>query len=209
MDKIKGIANFLYKNFGPLVVFYIANHIWGLKTATFVSLVFTVIEVIQLKAAKKEITAFFKFSAAMALLFGVLDLTLENAFFYKIEASITNLFTAFFFGITLFQNKPLIQQFAEQQGRTSKDQSEDKTYFFRLLTIVWTIYFVIKAAIYLWINLNSDVEQGLIIRSIVGNVSFGILLFVSIGLARPIWNLLMRLKVMPSTRKSHLNIGPV
>lgn len=207
MEKLKGVAIFLYKNFGPLIVFYIANHFWGLKTAILVSLVFTVIEVVQLKASKKEITTFFKFSVAMALVFGVLDLTLENAFFYKIEASITNLFTAFFFGITLFQPKPLIQQFAEQQGRTSKDQSEDKTFFFRLLTMVWTFYFIIKATIYLWINLNSDVEQGLIVRAIIGNVSFGIMLFVSIGLARPIWNLLVQLKVMPSARKSNVNIG--
>jgi intracellular septation protein A len=200
MEKIKGIALFLYKNFGPLIVFYVANHFWGLKTAIAVSLVFTVAEIIHYKIAKKEITTFFKFSVVMTFVFGALDLTLENAFFYKIEATVTNLFTAFFFGITLIQPKPLIQQFAEQQGRTSKDQSVDKTFFFRLLTMVWTFYFVLKAALYLWINLNSDIEQGLIVRTIIGNVSFAIMLFVSIGLARPIWNLLVKLKWMPSSR---------
>ncbi|MBL7672123.1 MAG: septation protein IspZ [Bdellovibrionaceae bacterium] len=207
MEKIKGIALFFYKNFGPLIVFYVANHFWGLKTAIAVSLVFTVAEIIHYKISKKEITTFFKFSVALTFVFGVLDLTLENAFFYKIEATVTNLFTAFFFGITLFQPKPLIQQFAEQQGRTLKEQSIDKTFFFRLLTMVWTFYFILKAILYLWINLNSDLEQGLIVRTIIGNVSFGIMLFVSIGLARPIWNLLVKLKVMPSARSQNKNIG--
>ncbi|MBK7962665.1 MAG: hypothetical protein IPK04_16610 [Bdellovibrionales bacterium] len=114
---------------------------------------------------------------------------------------------ALFFGITLFQPKPLIQQFAEQQGRTLKEQSIDKTFFFRLLTMVWTFYFILKAILYLWINLNSDLEQGLIVRTIIGNVSFGTMLFVSIGLARPIWNLLVKLKVMPSARSQNKNIG--
>jgi intracellular septation protein A len=200
MEKIKGIVQFLFKNFGPLLVFYLANRFWGLKTAIVVSLIFTVGEIIHTKFAKQELTMFFKFSVVMALIFGTLDLTLESAFFYKIEATLTNLFTAFFFGITLFQPKPLIQQFAEQQGRTSKEQSNDKTFFFRLLTMVWTLYFVIKSALYLWINLNSNIEQGLILRFIIGNVSFGIMFFSSIVLARPLWNILEKIKWMPSSR---------
>lgn len=200
MERIKDIGLFLYKNFGPLIVFYIANHFWGLKSAIAFALIFTVAEIIHYKIAEKEITTFFKFSLTMTFIFGILDLTLDNAFFYKIEATVTNLFTAILFGITLFQPTPLVQQFAEQQGRTSKDQSMDKTFFFRLLTFVWTIYFIVKAALYLWINLNSDVEQGIIVRAVVGNISLAIMLFVSIGLARPIWNLMVRLKIMPSAR---------
>ncbi len=136
MEKIKGIIQFLFKNFGPLLVFYLANRFWGLKTAIVVSLIFTVGEIIHTKFAKQELTMFFKFSVVMALIFGTLDLTLESAFFYKIEATLTNLFTAFFFGITLFQPKPL----------------------------------------------------------------FGIMFFGSIVLARPLWNILEKIKWMPSSR---------
>lgn len=164
------------------------------------SVLFTIAEVIHLKLAKKEMTTFFKFSVGMTLIFGALDLTLENAFFFKLEATISNLFTAFFFAITLFQPKPLIQQFAEQQGKTSTEQSADKTFFFRLQTLIWTFYFVTKAFVYLWINLNSDFEKGMIIRFLIGNISFWIMMFLSLGLARPFWHLLLKMKLMPSTR---------
>lgn len=200
MEKIKKIAVFVYQNFGPLVAFAMANRVWGLKAAIMVSVGVTVAEIVHYRVAKKELSQFFKFSAAIAVLFGALDLYLDNAFFFKIEATITNLMTAFFFGITLFQDKPLIQQFTEQQGRTSTETSDDKTFFFQFLTLIWTLYFIAKAIIYLWINFNTTTEDALILRMLVGNASFAVMLFISIGLSRPLWNVMQKWKLLPSAR---------
>ncbi len=200
MNRFLSILTFILKNFGPLIVFYFANHIWGLKTAIAVSMGYAFVEWLQLWRTGQKATLFFRFSVAMTLIFGILDLSMDSAFFYKIEATVSNLFTAFFFSITLFQSKPLIQQFAEQQQRTSMEQSADKTYFFGILTMIWTIYFVAKAFVYLWTNFNLENEQGLLIRLVVGNVSFGILLAASIFLSRPFWNLLVKMKLLPSMR---------
>ncbi|KYG63962.1 hypothetical protein AZI86_14225 [Bdellovibrio bacteriovorus] len=203
MQKFKEILKFLFLNFGPLIVFYGVNRFYDFKTALITSLVYSSLEIAVHLVRKKPITRFFKFSVLMTCGFGVLDLWLGNAFFFKMEAGVSSLITAFFFGYSLFSGKPLIQEFAEQQNRISSDfQSEDKTFFFKVMTFLWTLYFVIKGAFYLWLGFSTDLESSLIIRLIFGNASFWVLFFVSITFGRQFYKLLEKAQVLPSQRRA-------
>nr|WP_295902438.1 septation protein IspZ [uncultured Bdellovibrio sp.] len=194
------LLKWILGNFGPMIVFYGAVYFWNLKVAIFLSLLVTVIEIVRFKIQKKSMSPFFIFSSGMALLFGILDLTLQNAFFFKFEAGISNLVCAVFFGLSLFHSKSLVQEIAEQQGKIDKTESPDKHFFFRIQTIAWTIYFIAKAILYTWVNFNTSLQEALVIRLLVGNVSFYVMMFISVGLARPLWIFMEKMRWMPSAR---------
>ncbi len=204
MKSVKRWFQFLYHNFAPVLVFVAANRWWSYKIAVGVALTFTFFEIIRHRYQNKNMTSFFKISAAMAVVLGVLDLLIQDALFFKFEASLSNLVMAIFFGISLRGEKSLIQQFAEEQGRTSSEPSEDKNFFFRLLTMIWVAYFVMKAGLYLWINFNFEIADASLMRMFIGNVSFGVMIFLSMGLAKPLWRILERFRIFPSMRESYI-----
>lgn len=199
-DRVKAILLFIISNFGPLIGFYIANHFWGLKVAVIFSITLVFVGFLTIKVQNKKISTFFYFSSAIVIFLGMADLLVKEPFFIKFEASLTNLFFAIFFGASLFKDKSIVQEFAEAQNRTSIEQSKDKSYFFRLFTIVWCLYFLVKAAFYLRLNFNTSLDEGLILRFIIGKVSFWFMMFISIGLPRHIWSILEKLKLFPSQR---------
>ena len=67
----------------------------------------------------------------------------------KYEAVITNAATGLAFVAGALGKKPIIQEVAEQRGQTFV-ATEEVRGFFRLFTLVWAAYFVVKAIVYLW-----------------------------------------------------------
>lgn len=202
MNKLKSLTKFILSNFGPIVGFYFVNQFWGMKAGVIASIFLVVAEYFWLKFKNEKVSTFFYFSSGMIIVFGAIDLIIQKPFFIKFEASITNLFFAVFFGLSLFKDKSIIQEIAETQKKTSEIQSEDKRFFFKCMTAFWSIYFVVKSIFYLWINLNTSLSEGLIIRMIVGKVSLWIMLFISVGLSRQIWKLFEKLRLFPSQQNT-------
>ncbi len=202
MNKFKIFLKFILSNFGPIIGFYLVNQLWGMKVGVFASIILVIAEYLWLKHKDESISTFFYFSSGMIILFGVIDLIIQKPLFIKFEASITNLFFALFFGHSIFKEKSLIQEIAETQKKTSETQSEDKKFYFKIMTCFWSIYFLGKSIFYLWINLNASLNEGLLIRMIVGKVSLWIMLFISVGLSRQIWKLFEKLKLFPSQKIS-------
>ena len=63
------------------------------------------------------------------------------------------------------------------------------------------IYLWLKSASYFWLASHVSLEEGLIIRGILGNISFYALLGISIFGAKRLKAILLQLKMMPSARK--------
>lgn len=200
MNKAVGLIRFAFSNFGPILVFYSANHFLGLKVAVLSSIIWTIGETAFHIARKKPISTFFKFSAGITIAFGLVDLYLQQSFLFKYEAALSNVMVGAFFASSLFGKKPIIREFAEAQGRISKDLTPDGEYYFKFLTVVWSIYSFAKAAFYVWVASNYSLEEGLATRATVGNLSFYALLFLSIFGAKQIKFALLKLKMLPSSR---------
>jgi len=184
-----------------MILFQIIYHFAGLKPAILGSLLFAIVEFIVLKIQRRFISPFFIFSFCLVMIFGVLDLIYTSSFFLRFESTILNLVMAGYFGLSLFKEKSLVENVAEHQGRISSEIYPDKTFFFRFMTSVWAIYFAFKAGVFLWISFNVDLEMSFMLRMIFGAGTFYALLGVSLFLNRQIWDLLLRLKLMPSTRE--------
>lgn len=206
MRLIEKLVTFVIFNFGPLIGFYIINQFWGFKVSIIVSLILIVTQFSVAKLKKKKIGSYFYYTSGIIIFFGITDLFAERPFLFKFEASLTNLLTAGYFGLSLFEDKPIVQRFAEMQNRIDDQQTPDKLFFFRFFTILWCLYFVLKAALYLWINFNTSINDGIITRVIIGKVSFWVMLFISIGLPKQIWMILERLRLFPSQREEENSI---
>lgn len=140
---------------------------------------------------------------AMPIAWGIVSFKLQNRSWYS-SLCFSLILRGFYWDIlnqSLFKEKSIIREFAELQEQTSlEQQNPDKRFFFGFLMIVWCLYFVFKSTFYLWINWNTSLEEGLLIRMIFGKLSFWIMMFVSIGLPRQIWKLLEKMRLFPYQR---------
>lgn len=200
MSKAFGLLRFLSSNFGPILAFYIGNHFWGIRAGVVATVIWTVSEIGINLVNKKPTSTFFKFSAVIAIAFGLVDLYLQQTIFFKYEAALSNVMVGCFFAASLLGEKPVIQEFAEAQGRIEKKLSPDGEYYFKFLTVVWSLYSFLKAGFYAWVAANYNLEEGLAFRLIVGNVTFYALLLVSIFGSKQIRFLLGKLKMLPSSK---------
>ena len=186
ISKAAAVLKFMFVNFGPVVVFYSVNHFSGLQVALILSTVYSIAEIAFRLWRKEKITRLFKFSVAVTLVFGFIDLLAQQSFLFQYEASVTNVFTGIFFALSVFGEKSLLQEFYEQR-KTAKIVTPDLADFFRFLTCVWVVYFFAKAVVYFWAAQNMTLEQGLIFRTAIGSMSFYLMLALSIFGSRPIF----------------------
>jgi intracellular septation protein A len=194
----------LLTNFGVLILFQLTKHFFGLKWAIGVSMVYAVGEILWLKLRKRPVSTFMLFSLTVVLLFGALDMWLANEFFLKLESGVMNLIIAGLFGLSLRREKTVIEELAEHQGRTSKERTPDKTFFFRVLTTIWFLYYLLRAFAFTWMSFTIGDDEAFIARNLLGTVSFYVLLAASLGLSQQLWNLLIKLRLMPSTRGTQM-----
>jgi uncharacterized membrane protein len=203
MQRLKTLIKFVFSNFGPIGVFYVANHFWDLRVAVISTVLWSLGEIVTYKLLRKPLSAFFLFSAGVTVLFGLIDIYLKQSILFKYEGAMTNVLNALYFGATLFGKKTLIQEFAEIQGRLKKEITPDIAAYFRFLTAVWVFYFLVKAGVYAWIAANYSLEQALVIRGTIGNASLYGMLFLSIFCSKKIKEGLTKVGYLPS---AHINI---
>lgn len=196
LKKIKAAIIFAVSNFGPLIVFFGVNYFLGLKPAIAGSLLFCIAEIVYRFYRKERTTTLFKYTAVTTFVFGAFDLYADNSFLFKYEAVVTNLLTAGVFVASLSSEKSIIQDFYEKQPN-AKPMTPVKLVYFRFLTFVWISYFVLKSGIYLWLANQYSLEQGILIRVLIGSVSFYGLLFISIFGSKRLVPVMQRYKWLP------------
>lgn len=96
MKRVLHSLSWLLRNFSPLIVFYAANHFFGLKPAIALSMFFSIAGFLRAKIFREKTSTFFKFSAAIAVSFGIVDLFLKDSFLFKYEAAVTNFIRDYF-----------------------------------------------------------------------------------------------------------------
>lgn len=181
---------------GPLVSFWIANAMAGLKPAIAVSITVALLGAGYKLLRRESFTKLFVFSLIMTVLFGSIDLLLTKPIFLRYEATLTNLATAGFFGAGAFGRKPLVMEFANKSGRLPGSRPPDFVTFFRVFTLLWAGYFLAKAILYAWVATRYDLTQAAVLRFVLGPVTFYSFLAVSLLGGRSIYMLLRRVGIL-------------
>jgi intracellular septation protein A len=186
MDKSKliGALRFVLAEFGPLVAFWALTFAFGVKVAIAGSLLVILVDGGWRLYSGKPFTRLYVVVSTLTLAFGAVDLYVASPFLIVYEAPITNLLTGTAFAVGAFGEKPMMQEFAEQRPGADIPQTAQVRRYFRLFTLIWAVYFFLKALAYLWIAATLPLREALALRSVLGSVSLGVMIALSVTQGR-------------------------
>jgi intracellular septation protein A len=196
MQKFAAIARFVLAEFGPLIVFWALALTLGVKPAILGSILAIVADALWRRRKGLAFTRLYLLTSGLTLVFGAIDLAATSPFMLKYEGAVTNVATGLAFVAGALGEKPIIQEVAEQRGETFVATREIGA-FFRLFTLAWAAYFFIKAAFYVWIVWTLPLFEAMALRSVIGSISLGLMILVSVTQGRRLFFLCRRLGLLP------------
>ena len=196
MPRLLAAARWALAEFGPLIVFWALALTLGVKPAIAGSILFILGDAAWRWRTGKVFTQLYLLVSALTLVFGAIDLSVSSPFMLKYEAAVTNVATGLAFVAGAMGRKPIIQEIAEERGESVPATRETRA-FFRLFTLVWAVYFFIKAAFYVWVVWTMPMLEAMALRSLVGSVSLGLMILVSSTQGRRLFFLSRRLGLLP------------
>ena len=128
-------------DFVPLLVFFVANYLWGILPATGVLVVATVVATAILWLAERRIPPIPVATAVLVGFFGALTLVFDDAFFIKIKPTVVSLLFAAVLAGGLARGKLLVKYLFGAAGIQLRDAA------WRVLTWRWIAFFVLLAAL--------------------------------------------------------------
>jgi intracellular septation protein A len=198
MARITAVLRIVFAEFGPLLVFWVLAYLFGTKAAIAGSVLFIVADVTRRRISGIAFTRIYVLASGLTVMFGAVDLLATTPFMLKYEAVVTNLATGIAFVIGARGPKPMIQEVAEQRQGSPFPEGADITRFFQYFTLLWAFYFFAKAAFYFWTAWTMPLLQAMAVRSVVGSVSLGLMIALSVTQGRRMFFICRRLGLLPT-----------
>ena len=175
---VRGLGAGILFDFGGIVVFYALMYTVGLKAAIAGTILFVAIDAVRRHRARLGFPKIYVLSTTLVIVFGVIDIVAKNPFMLKWEGVLTNLAVMAFF-LAGMRGRSVFQELAEQQsGQTFTDPHMVR--LFKLMTLLWALYFLGKAAFDVWTGLTMPLARALAVRQAVGFVGMGAMVLVTI-----------------------------
>ena len=188
---------FALTEFGPLLVFWALALTFGTKAAIGGSVVFIIADAAWRYRRRIPATRLYIFSSVLTVMFGAIDLFAVTPFMLKYESVVTNIATGVAFIVGARGAKPMLQELAEKQRRMTFPEGADVRRFFQLFTLLWAAYFFIKAAFYYWLGAIMPLTEAMAVRSLVGGVTLGLMVALSVTQGRRLFFLCRWLGLLP------------
>jgi intracellular septation protein A len=163
-------ARFVIESFGPLIIFYVCEHSYGLLAAIISGIVTGAILVGIQITRERKISPFTAFVAASVVVFGAVDLKYRTGFAVKIEPALGNVITGIFFIGTAVFGRPLVNELLEKQLGKPLDPALRN--YFRDYTIALGFYMFVRAGVFVWMAYNLTLDQVLFVRGTALPLSF-------------------------------------
>jgi intracellular septation protein A len=187
---------FVVTEFGPLIVFWALASTLGTKTAIAGSIAYILADGAWRYRRRRPVTRLYIFSSALTVMFGAIDLFAITPFMLKYESVVTNIATGAAFVLGARGAKPMLQELAEQRGSMFPEGADIRR-FFQIFTLLWAAYFFLKAAFYTWLGAVLPLTEAMAVRSLVGGVSLGLMMALSITQGRRLFFLCRWLGMLP------------
>jgi len=107
LDRKTLLRNFTV-GFLPLLIFIIADELFGLTIGLITAITFGVLEIIMTYLKNKIIDRFIIFDTGLILILGLISLVLQNDIFFKVKPGLIGLILMALLGITAFSNNPIM-----------------------------------------------------------------------------------------------------
>lgn len=207
MSKLVATARFVLAEFGPLIVFWALAATLGVKPAIAGSILFIVAEAVWRRRKGLAFTRLYLLTSSLTLVFGLIDLAAATPFMLKYEAAVSNVAVGLAFVAGAMGEKPILQEAAEQRASETIPDTGEIRAFFRLFTLVWAGYFFVKAVFYVWIVWTLPMLEAMAIRSVVGSVTLGLMIALSVTQGRRFFFLCRRLGLLPKPEEPEVSAG--
>ena len=208
VSRLAPLLRFALSEFGPLIVFMAIAATLGAKAAIAGSVAFILVDAVRRLRWRVPVTRLYLFSSALTVMFSAIDLIAVTPFMLKYESVITNAATGIAFVIGARGAKPMLQELAEKQRKTTFPEGADVRRFFQLFTLLWAVYFFVKAAFYYWLGLVLPLTEAIALRSIIGSVSLGLMILLSATQGRRLFDLCRRLGLLPVVVRTGERLSP-
>jgi intracellular septation protein A len=196
-SRLAPLLGFALSEFGPLIVFMAIAFAFGAKAAIAGSVAFIAVDAVRRLRWRIPVTRLYVFSSVLTVMFGAIDLVAVTPFMLKYEAVITNVATGLAFVIGARGAKPMLQELAEKQKNATFPEGADVKRFFQIFTLLWALYFFVKAAFYYYLGLVLPLTEAIALRSIIGSASLGLMILLSVTQGRRLFDLCRRLGLLP------------
>ncbi len=157
LDRKTLIKNFTL-GFLPLLVFIVADHLFGLEVGLLVAIAFGVGQTIFTYWREKRLDRFLLFDTGLITLLGFISLTLHNDIFFKLKPGLVELVLVILLGVTGFSSNPILirmtgrymkgLEFSQQQINQMRVLMRRMFYVFLLhtLLIFYSAFYMSKEA---------------------------------------------------------------
>jgi intracellular septation protein A len=197
MAQILSFIRNVVAQLGTVILFWALFWTAGLKAAIAGSIAFILIDGARRLIRRTGFPPLYLLTSGLTIGFGAIDLYAKTPFMIKYEAVITNLVIAGALTLGARGEKAMFQELAEQQAKEAFPDRADIRLFFKLMTLVWAGYFVMRAGIFLWVGAVMPIERALVVRQIIGYASLAGMMLLSFQGER-IFAWLGRLGVLPA-----------
>ena len=166
--------------YGPLLLFFIVNAVWGIYPATAALVVTSIGVLAYLWITERRVPLILAFGSAMVVLFGGLTLVFADEVFIKIKPTIVSLFIAGVLLIgTLIGRNPVKMM----MGNAMKLDERQWKY----LTVIWIVMFITVAIAneWAWRNLSTDAWVSFKVFGLTGiSLFFGVVMAIFLSRRR-------------------------
>jgi intracellular septation protein A len=185
----------IFEGFGPLIVFYACEHLWGLLAAIISGIAVGGVLVAWQVVKERRVSSLTAFMAASVLIFGGLDLRYQTGFFVKLEPALGNTACGLFLLGSIALDRGVFANLAERYSGRSLAAWQRKMLF--RLTLVWGVFFLLRALGFVWMAYHLTVDQAMFWRATLGNAAYGVVIAAGAIYAR-----LCRLRAMKDTTRA-------
>ena len=136
MDILKTLA----PGFLPLIIFILADSIWGTNIGLIVAVVFGIVEFIISYLKEKTIDKFILLDLGLIVALGMVSILLENDIFFKLKPALIELVFCFILGISVFSPVNLMMLMTRRYMKNIKLDEEQVRQFNRSLRVLFYIF---------------------------------------------------------------------
>ena len=174
------VLEFVLKNFATPIAFFVVFEGYGAKPAIAMAIGVTFIQLFAHWILELSLSPFFLVASGFTVALGSIDLVIASPQFYRLEPFAQNFVMSVMFASTLFTKMPMVAWFAAAlpekiRPNVSVTDPAGRRYF-RQVTFVWSIYFVLKSFFFLYLAFQVDLGRLVILRSVIGGVTLAMML---------------------------------
>ncbi|MCM2321989.1 MAG: septation protein IspZ [Oligoflexia bacterium] len=176
-------AGWIALNFAAPIGFFWTFRTFGARPAILLAVVLTLGQVIFHRIYDIRFSPFFLVASGFTLVFGSIDLlSLAEPRFFRLAPFAQNFLLGTAFLGTLLTRAPAIAWFAAALPRELRpDPALIEQGYLRRVTLVWGLYFLAKAALFLYLGLNVDLGVLILLRSIIGGGSLTLMFLAELA----------------------------